>query len=134
MTLLMFSILACSGGESTSPPAAEVGSYQLLSVNGAAVPTVTVQSGDFTTEILSGTFTVDASGTFTESRNGRVTLGTGTPSLITSTQSGTWEKSAGQVQFTAMVNGSPVATFGGTLSGTNLTLAEQATTFVYMKL
>lgn len=85
---VMLAAGAC-GGDSTAP-VAEAGSYALISVNGVNVPTVVTENASIKSEVLSGTLQIGSDKTFSETRQGRVTLTGGSPSPITSTQSGTW--------------------------------------------
>jgi hypothetical protein len=122
---------ACSSS-SSGPGVTQIGTYTLVSVNGAPVPAVTQSDATIKTEVLSGTLVVNSDDTFNESRQGRITLSGGTPSLITATQSGTWSTSGTQLSFVAGTALNPVNFTGTYVSGT-LTYTSGSTTFLYQQ-
>jgi hypothetical protein len=131
-TMCIVALSACSSSYGDGPGPTVVGTYSLVTVNGAAVPATTQNDATIKTEILSGTFVVNADETFSESRQGRITLGGGTPSLITATQTGTWTSSGTQLSFVSGTTQNPVIFTGTYVSGT-LTYTSAGSTFVYQQ-
>jgi len=133
-TISAIALLAgCSGSYGSDPGAtSQVGTYALLTVNGAALPATTQNDATIKTEILSGTFVVNADETFSESRQGRITLAGGTPQLITATQTGSWTTSGTQLSFVSGTTQNPVI-FTGTYANGILTYTSGGTTFAYQQ-
>jgi hypothetical protein len=130
--VLVSSVVACSSGESTGPEG--VGTYALTRMNGVALP-VTTQTGPLTQEILSGSLTLNSNGTFSETRSGRITLSGGTPSPISSVQSGTWAAQGSVVAFTAKnEQGQVTSVFSGNRAGEVITFTISGITFTYQML
>jgi hypothetical protein len=125
-------VTACSSSDSSSPGASAIGTYNLVSVNGAALPATTQNDATIKTEILSGTFVVNADESFSEARQGRITLNGGAPSPITATQTGTWTVSGTQLSFVSGTTQNPVV-FTGTYVGGTLTYTSAGATFVYQQ-
>ena len=124
-------LTGCSGTGSTAVKIPEgVGGYFLVSVNGVLIPGVTAQNETIKTEILIGHFGINSDGTFTETRTGRVTVGGGVPSLITSTQSGTWTKTGSQFALVAGTATAPV-NFVGVYNAGVLTYSAGGSTYLY---
>jgi len=123
---------ACNGSDS-SGPAPGVGNYTLIKVNGNNVPVTTTVGPPLTQEITSGTLTLNANGTFTETRQGKITPTGGATSPITATSTGTWSlNNAGVITFSIPGSQGQVAsTFNATLAGVLITYTTSGTTFTY---
>jgi hypothetical protein len=119
---------ACT--DSTSPDVGKVGTYNLMAVNGGSLPAVTTDNASIKTELLSGTLVISSDGTFTETRNGRVTLAGASPSPFTSTQSGTWSESGGIMTFSTGTVANPV-TFTGTWTPHVIVYTSSGVTLTY---
>lgn len=126
---------ACNGSDSTGP-APGVGTYTLVKVNGTNVPVTTVVGPPLTQEITSGSLTLSADGSFTETRLGKITPAGGTTSQVTSTSTGTWSLSnTGMIQFVIPnTQGQTSTTFNATLAGALIVYTTSGTTFTYQKL
>jgi hypothetical protein len=125
-------LTGCNGTEESDPGSTAVGTYTLVSVNGGALPATTQNDATIKTEVLSGTFVVNADETFSEARQGRLTLNGGTPQLITATQTGTWTVSGTQLSFVSGTTQNPVIFTGTYVAGT-LTYTSGGTTFIYQQ-
>jgi hypothetical protein len=122
----------CSSTDSNGPGTSAIGTYALVSVNGSALPATTQNDATIKTEILSGTFVVNADESFSESRQGRITLNGGTPSPITATQTGTWTVSGTELSFVSGTTQNPVI-FNGTYAAGTLTYTSGGATFTYQQ-
>jgi hypothetical protein len=101
-----------------------------MAVNGGSLPAVTTDNASIKTELLSGTLVISSDGTFTETRNGRVTLAGASPSPFTSTQSGTWSESGGIMTFSTGTVANPV-TFTGTWTPHVIVYTSSGVTLTY---
>jgi hypothetical protein len=129
IAVVAFVVTACSG-ESTSPDVGKVGTYTLIAVNGGSLPAVTTDNASIKTELLSGTLVISSDGTFSETRNGRVTLGGASPSPFTATQAGTWAESGGIMTVTTGTVSNP-ATFSGTWTPHVIVYTSSGLTLTY---
>jgi hypothetical protein len=125
-------ISGCATTDDSGPGATPVGTYSLVSVNGSALPATTQNDATIKTEVLSGTFVVNADESFSESRQGRITLNGGAPQAITATQTGTWTVSGTQLSFVSGTTQNPVIFTGTYVAGT-LTYTSGGATFVYQQ-
>lgn len=128
--LLVTLVLVACGGDSTTQPtmASVAGTWNLQSVNGAALPYTISQSGS-DSELLTGdVITATSSGSFTEITTYRVTQ-SGQTSTQTSSDAGSFSLNGTAVSF-AFNSGS---TGTGTLNGNTFTIAEGGVSFLYRK-
>jgi len=130
LVAVMAVIVTACAGESTSPDIGKVGTYTLMAVNGGTLPVVTTDNATIKTEILSGTLVINSDGTFSETRQGRVTLAGGSPSPITATQAGTWVESGGVMTFSTGTVANPV-TFTGTWTPHVIVYTQSGLTLTY---
>ena len=131
-SLLCYLLLAaCGGGGATAPvDAAIVGSYQLQTINGFAVPAVYVQSATGKVEILDDVYTLNADRTYTEAGHTRTTYATGAVTLSAGVDAGTFTSGNGTVQ---LVSNEGNGTSSGTMGGGTLTIVDQGASLVYKK-
>jgi len=106
---------ACgSDDDSTSPVVGASGTWALLSINGAALPT-TIGSGTQAVSIIASTLTISSNGNYNEV----ITLRpAGASSNTTFTEIGTWSFSNGRVTFNDQTDG---ITYTGDVTGNTLT-------------
>ncbi len=129
--ILVLLVMAACGGTSPAGPAAvaatgdEVGTYTLVSLNGAAVPAPATE-GPAGTQVLSGTLTLGQGGTV------RVTvvfqIPGETPSR-TSDVTGSYRRSGNALTFSYSNGGSNT----GTLDGKDLHFLNEGSTWLYRK-
>ena len=123
--------VAC-GSDTTAPdPRSAIGSYHLKSVNGTALPFLSVQSGTMKTEIISEVITLNGDGTFSDVETVRTTNG----SAIATTQFGSvgaYQSPDAPTEFTET---SPnTFTFAGSVSKNTLTVVyPSGNTFSYAR-
>lgn len=111
---------ACGDRDPTDPTAAVSGSYSLRTINGETLPVIFDQSGANTAEILDGSITLHAAGTFADSITYRFTID-GEVDIQDDAVSGTWVQSRTAVILTptggdayalAVTDNSLIQTFG----------------------
>jgi hypothetical protein len=94
---IALALAACS--DSTGPDTDElVGSYNLLTIDGASLPVVVDQVGEDKAEVTMGTVTLDEDGTFGDATELRITEGGVVTTEVQATQ-GTWTVSGSTVTF-----------------------------------
>ena len=94
---IAFALAACS--DSTGPDSDDlVGSYNLITIDGASLPVIVDQIGEDKAEITLGTVTIDDDGTFGDATELRITEGGVVTTEVQSTQ-GTWTISGSTVTF-----------------------------------
>ena len=118
--LLTLGAAGCGNDNSSTGPLLTVGTYALVSVNGAALPFTVPNTGDNTVVVQSATLTLTDLGTYTVSAQGSEN-GQPTPVL---TDQGTYTQSGSQVTFRSS-QFSAVAYTGAT-SGNTLTITVPA--------
>jgi hypothetical protein len=129
VALMVLSVLAaCGGDSSTSASASVVGTWNLTSVNGAALPFI-ASAANPKVEVLSDQYVITSSGTFTETTTLRVTQGTAVTTQ-TSPESGTYTTSGTAVNLKYASDGS---TETGTFSGNTLTFSSSGFSAVYTR-
>ena len=115
-------LVGCGGSDSTAPAASAQGTWNLQTVNGAALPVTyfTDPSTGDKSEILDDQFVLNADHSFTEAFTTRDTQGT-TVTTNLGTDSGTWSQSGNSVSLvtgtgsvTATMNNNTI-TFGSVL-------------------
>jgi hypothetical protein len=95
--MLAVVLAACS--DSTGPDTDDlVGSYDLITIDGASLPVIVDQIGEDKLEITMGTVTLDEDGTFGDATELRITEGGVVTTEVQSTQ-GTWTLSGSTVTF-----------------------------------
>jgi hypothetical protein len=122
-------LAACS--DSTGPDTDDlVGSYDLITIDGASLPVIVDQIGEDKAEITMGTVTLDPDGTFGDATELRITEGGVVTTEVQSTQ-GTWTVSGSTVSFVPNDgSGNYSMTWNGQL---RLTQVFQGFTLVYEK-
>ena len=122
-------LAACS--DSTGPDTDDlVGSYDLITIDGASLPVIVDQIGEDKAEITMGTVTLDEDGTFGDATELRITEGGVVTTEVQSTQ-GTWTVSGSIVSFVPNDgSGNYSMTWNGQL---RLTQVFQGFTLVYEK-
>ena len=120
-------LAACS--DSTGPDTDDlVGSYDLITIDGASLPVIVDQIGEDIAEITMGTVTLDEDGTFGDATEIRITEGGVVTTEVQSTQ-GTWTVSGSTVTFVPNDgSGNYTMTWNGQL---RLTQLFQGFTLVY---
>ena len=135
-TALLGLLLAACGGDKSSGPSGHAGTYTLRTVNGSNVPftmvSIVVGGSVYKLEVLSGSITLNADGTFSQTATFRETDGTDVTTESYPT-SGTYTLSG-----TALtLNSSDGESLGGSLSGGAITFVEsdegQTLTVVFRK-
>jgi len=119
---------ACGSDSSTNPtPTSIAGTYNLSTVNGAALPYI-LQAANPKVEIISDQIVIAANGTFTQSTSARITQGT-TISTSTIPDNGTYSLNGTAATFIF----SDGSTGTATVSNNTLTIAETGISLVYTK-
>jgi hypothetical protein len=126
---IVVALAACS--DSTGPDTDDlVGSYDLITIDGASLPVIVDQIGEDKAEITMGTVTLDEDGTFGDATELRITEGGVVTTEVQSTQ-GTWTVSGSTVSFVPNDgSGNYSMTWNGQL---RLTQVFQGFTLVYEK-
>lgn len=106
-------LLGC-GGDSTGPAASVEGTWNLLSVNGDAVPSVVdaIPSQGYTLEIVADQYVLHGDKTYNEFFTTRTTQGTQV-TTTDDTDEGTWNQQGNQVSITPTSGGTLVAIVNG---------------------
>jgi len=127
--VIAVALAAC--GDSTGPDSDDlVGSYDLITIDGASLPVIVEQIGEDKAEITMGTVTLDEDGTFGDVTELRITEGGVVTTEVVSTQ-GTWTVSGSTVTFVPNDgSGNYTMTWDGQL---RLTQLFQGFTLVYDK-
>jgi hypothetical protein len=127
--VLAVALAGCS--DSTGPDTDDlVGSYDLITIDGASLPVIVDQIGEDKAEITMGTVTLDEDGTFGDVTELRITEGGVVTTEVVSTQ-GTWTVSGSTVTFVPNDgSGNYTMTWDGQL---RLTQLFQGFTLVYDK-
>ena len=125
--VIAVALAACS--DSTGPDTDDlVGSYDLITIDGASLPVIVDQIGEDIAEITMGTVTLDEDGTFGDATEIRITEGGVVTTEVQSTQ-GTWTVSGSTVTFVPNDgSGNYTMTWNGQL---RLTQLFQGFTLVY---
>jgi hypothetical protein len=129
VTALLF-FAACGGsyGSSTVPSTSVAGTYTLRTVNGLALPYIVSQTGPSKVEVVDDAFTLNDSGTWTESGHRRNTV-SGQVTTTATADAGSFTISGTTITMSSLTTG---ALYGSVASGT-LSLTEQGALFVYMR-
>ena len=126
LALSAVSILAC--GDSSGPEfSSAVGTWNLVTVNGSALPFTVDLSQNFRLEILGDVFVASENGTYTESTTLRETE-SGTATTTIEQSNGTWTQTNNTVTVTES-GGTQTAT--GTVSANTVTLSQAGFVSVY---
>ena len=106
-------LLGC-GGDSTGPAASAEGTWDLLSVNGDAVPSVVdaIPAQGYTLEIVVDEYVLHGDGTYDEFFTTRTTQGTQVTTQD-DTDAGTWSQQGTQVSISPTSGGTLVAVMNG---------------------
>lgn len=127
LALSAASLLAC--GDSSGPISNPVGTWNLSTINGSALPFRLDDQPGYRLEILRDVFVADADGTFTGATTFRETIN-GTPSTYDEPNNGTWSQTGNTVTVTPS-DGTASST--ATISGDKITLSEQGFVSVYRR-
>lgn len=120
---------ACGGDSDGITEVASVsGTYSLQSVNGAPLPFVFFDDGEYKLEVTGASYTLTSTGTFSNTATYRETEN-GVISTSTETVMGSYSVSAGTVTFID-TDGETVT---GSLSGNTLQFSEDGLTAVFAK-
>jgi hypothetical protein len=126
LALSAVSLLAC--GDSSGPEfSSAVGTWNLATVNGSALPFTVALSQNYQLELLGDVFVASENGTYTESATLRETEN-GTATTTTEQTNGTWTQSGNTVTVTES-GGAGTAT--ATISGNTITLSQAGFVSVY---
>lgn len=124
--LASLALAGCGGGGDETGPTTVAGVYNLVTVNGRALPAVVVDFGGYRLEVLSSELTLHPGGAYSEMSQVRETEdGTTTTSSLPS--AGTYSTRGAQI---TLADGDG-DTITGTVSGDRITLAEQGVVLVY---
>ena len=131
--LLAAAILAgCSDSSGPEGPTI-AGTYALASIDGAPVPVVTTDNPGFRAEVLGSTLVIRGDGTWTETRQGRVTL-SGSASTVDAVSSGTFTASGSQLVLTIPpAGGAGAVTIQGTFAADAIVLTMQSKSFRFVR-
>lgn len=126
--LLAFGTVGCTGGGGTAPGkiSAASGSYTLVTINGSAMPLLTVPEGlnaNFCVGFTDSGSLVLSAQSFELKLNAHFVCRDPPINFVTSGQVGTWSEAGGQVSFTAASQNPPLNLSSATLSGSTLTLS-----------
>jgi hypothetical protein len=127
--MLLIVAAACGGDSPTQPTASVVGTWNLQTVNGSALPYLVPETDTVKVELLSDVLTVAANGTFTEMTQLRATQN-GQASTESIPDGGSYALNGTAVTFTF---DSDESTGTGSLSGNTLTVAAEGFALVYKK-
>jgi hypothetical protein len=134
VSLFWGALVACS--DSSTAPNPVIGRYELVSVNGIALPAQIVKA-DTTVVFVADTLNVNADGTYSQHEWTRVTIGTVT-APDSSVSIGTYTHNGTMYMFTDAADQSTVAgTFangGGDVSGSGAVVLGVALTLAYTHL
>lgn len=127
---LCATLVSCGGDGATGTDTGTsfVGTYQLRSINGSPLPYVNFDQGGSKDEIVSETFTLGASGSWSHSYSERITTN-GQVILQNGQTAGTFTSSGATLSFKSTAN----EIFTGTVSGNTLVLQRQSLTLSYTK-
>ena len=125
---LAAALLAACSGDSSTGTTSLAGTYDLTTVNGAALPFV-IQASAPKVELMSDRIIVNVGNTFSESGSLRETDGS-TVSLVPFTDGGTYAVSGTAVTFVYASNGSSGT---GTVGSGTFTIAQDGASSVYVK-
>jgi len=126
-------VVGCSSSTTPSSATSEAaGTYALTTINGAALPVTTVPSGinaNCTGITDTGTLVLSTSGSqsYTMTLNAHFVCATPPINNVTSSESGSWAATTGQVTFTPRTNQWNLSS--GTLSGSTLTVLLDAPSY-----
>ena len=133
LVALFLALAAACGGESSTGPSSNtptiVGTWDLKTVNGQAVPFVIAQIGLDKIEILSETYTFVPGGAFTQITSVRLTQN-GAATTASESDAGTYTLNGSAVSLRWNSDGS---TGTASLSGNTLTAAEGGFSAVYQR-
>jgi hypothetical protein len=109
-----------SGGSNASI----AGTYSLRTINGQPLPYTYRTSGADTYQVVSGTITLAADGTWTETQTERQTIG-GVVTSPSFSDNGTYAVTGSAITFTSVASGTPL-TSQGTIGSGQMTMQGQA--------
>jgi hypothetical protein len=119
---LLSLLAACDDG--LGPDSSEVGSYELVSVNGNALPTAF-----FSVEVVSASVTLDADGSYRTRSTVRGKDSLGATVTQTESETGTYTRTGNVVRLTSAQGHVTV----GTYNGRTITIEEQSVVMVYRR-
>ena len=129
VALTVFAI-ACGGSDTTTPalPSA-VGTWNLSTINGTALPFTVDQTGSSRSEVIGGSLSIVAGGSFTFSVTGREIVN-GVVSTGSSSAAGTFTTNGTAITLRSTSNG---VTLSGSFSANSLTLAENWIAYMFTR-
>ena len=129
LACVSIALIACGGSDSTAPAANAAGTWNLSTINGAALPVTLINNPTqaYKLEILDDQYVLNADGSWNEAFTTRETQGA---DVVTTpdTDTGTWSQSGSQVNIT----GSSGA-FVGTINNNTITVGSQIGPLVYVR-
>jgi hypothetical protein len=129
--LALVALTVACGDSTTEPTMSSIaGTWELQTVNGAALPYVIFQQGTEKVELTADVFTVTSTGTFTELSTIRTTS-SGQTQTETETDAGTYTLNGTAVTF--KFDSDPSSPGTGSISGNTLTVADAGFALVYKK-
>lgn len=127
---VVFLLAALACGDPVSPETDFLGTYQLQTVNGQALPYVVAQAGQNTVAVTSDQIVVADGGSWSETANYRVTE-SGTTRTETSTDGGHWVRTGTSL---ALYSGTATTTtYTGTIGTNRLTFTDASLVQVFVK-
>lgn len=136
MALAVLGLAACGGSDSTAPDPgqAAVGSYTLSQVNGTNVPMVYYQNTAGHVDITSGTISLRADHSFTETVNITTVYTSGGSQPTTAVTNGTFSVTGTQVTFTVPAQGTdPAFSYTGAVAAGVVSYTYEGDSFKYQK-
>jgi hypothetical protein len=131
--LLVLAVAAC-GSDAAAPADTAQGSYALVSINAAPLPTIVYDGDEGQVEVVSGTMELSTHGTYNESLNVRLLHADGRVESFSTSENGVYVRDGTALRFTIPANESHDAlTYHGTLVGSTLTYTFEEMTFVFEK-
>jgi hypothetical protein len=121
---------ACGGDSSTGPAVDVAGTYSLQTVNSKPLPFTVFDDGTEKIEVLSDSYTLTATGTYTNQTVVRTTTG-GTSSNETLTADGTYKQTGNSVTLTDSADATDQIT--GTVNASSMTINVQGLVLVYSR-
>lgn len=129
--IALAAVVACGEG-STEPARVEVvGTYQLQSYNGAALPVVVNQDANGRVEMTANTINVNADQTYSQIIGYRFVANSGAATSTQVSASGTYTAVNGAMSFTRL---SPsLGGFSATVSGREMNIVDQGNLYVFRR-
>ena len=127
----VIAVAGCGGGDSTGPVATIAGTYDLKTVNSAALPFVALDDASGKFEILADTYNLSEDGTYTNPTQLRITYPGSAPSVEVLTSTGTYTRSGSSITLTS--SDDPTDKITGTIASGTMTLTSPGFVLVYQR-